>query len=224
MPFGPHDTAAGLFQSKQACVFLWSSLSGGAVQTHKLRFGVPHEVVTARCDVFEATFELVRQFGEAFATTALVVHVSINSVLLSGLRACPAAVATPSLQALRTRGSIRDVAVQSIEQLLATLEFLRLSLQEMQEQLVPGTAQSPRALVVFSGLNPLLVGQDTKTLEQVASCLAQLAEQRDVLVAWITAADSASAAATSDSPAAPFRRVFADRSSYIGSDVFATKE
>jgi len=221
MPFGPHETAACLFRDKEASVFLWTTAQpGGTLQTHKLRFGQPHEMLSARCDVSEATFELIRQFGLTFPTSAFVVHVSLNSVLLSSLRSLPNAVhglePFPTLLA-SGKNAIRDVAISSVLQLLALLEFMRISIHEQLEA-EESASQQQRTLVIFSGLNPLLADQSHATLEQVAICLEYLAQQRGVLAVWISAGDLGGAGGSDGGGgvAAPsLRRLLSSRSTYV---------
>lgn len=187
--YGPHESAASFLGEKQALVFLWHTLLPriGTLQTHSLHFGSPHEITTTHArDVCETTLELTRQFGICYGGSAMVFHVSLNSALLSALRTFASISSIAPFPQLQARRAIRDIAVNSATQLLAIVEFLRISVHQQHEQRVPGCGENIRTLVVFSGLNSLLTNQPLQTINQVKACLALLAENQQVLLVWIS--------------------------------------
>jgi len=199
--YRPHETAADLMAGKNTAIFTLRLLhSSGTTQQHRMSFGQAYELAAAARDVCEATLELVRQFGLAFSSQGLVFHVSLNNVLLSTLRTFSCFNSVPPFPQLHQRNALKDVAVSTVTQLLAFIEFVRLSLQELQDQHIPGFEQSPRSLIVFSGLNLLLADQNSKTLGLVKSAMSRLSEQRDILVVWISGGITSGGVGTIDNP------------------------
>lgn len=210
--YAANETAASLFREKRAAVFVWHTLSPssqGAV-THKLRFGLPFEIHAQPRDVCEATIELIRQFGNAFTNKAIIFHISINMSLFSSLRVFPCGSMDP-FPHLKQHEALKDIAVGSTTQLLALCEFLRLCLHQDRysryQQHDQGLPEGFKALIIFSGLNPLLSGQPQNTQEQIVGSLTELSEHNDILMAWISA-----------SPCDPLLcKIFGDRTSYVSS-------
>lgn len=174
------ETAASLFREHNAAVFELKTPPGS---THKLRFGLPFEMQTQPKDVCEANMEIVRQFGVAFPACR-VFHLSLNNSLASTLRALPILKAATPFAELTARDAIKEVAVGSTLQLLAAVEFLRITLRgEMRE----AGGEQQRNLVIFEGLNPLLALAPKEARDQVVAAVVRLCELHVVLGAWVSA-------------------------------------
>lgn len=181
--YQPTETAAALFRDHIGAVFELKTPPGAS---HKLKFGLPFEMQTQPKDLCEANMEIVRQFGVAFPACR-VFHLSLNNSLASTLRALPTLKAATPFAELTARDAIKEVAVGSTLQLLAAVEFLRITLQgEMRE----AGGEQLRNLVVFEGLNPLLSLASKEARDHVVAAVVRLCELHVVLGAWVSASKS----------------------------------
>ena len=192
------DTASSMFrarleeESRQA-VFALCALpagtgaSGSTGGLHRLSFGQAVELCVASRDVCEATLEVVRQFGATFPDDAFVIHVSLNKSLYSSLRTLTSMHSITPFPQLHKRSALREVVVHNTLELTALMELVKTSVEELHHLQGVDDRINFKALVVFSGLNSLLLHQPRQSLDEVALCLETMSEKFNVLAVWISA-------------------------------------